>query len=200
MKRWILPLSVHGAQAVTKATKRSQICIFSDDNKFCTLCTCFCCGCIFHSRSSSFHDLFRSYYFSSSYLQIADTIQTQYGNYAFWRHNELEETRNDYRKAKFHFQMDFSRSHGWDCLSYLTLGSLSKPWSSQLWTQFKQLRREAWTPLKSWLFQASLRNCLNCVHNCDDHGLLDFNAAVQYKKHFIYIFTLGSLEANTTST
>ena len=63
----------------------------------------------------------------------------------------------------------------------------SKPWSSQLWTQFKQLRREAWksqerrtgiarsgvqTPLKSWLFQASLRNCLNCVHNCDDHGLL----------------------------
>ena len=29
------------------------------------------------------------------------------------------------------------------------------------------------TPLKSWLFQASLRNCLNCVHNCDDHGLLD---------------------------
>ena len=29
------------------------------------------------------------------------------------------------------------------------------------------------TPLKSWLFQASLCNCLNCVHNCDDHGLLD---------------------------
>ena len=28
--------------------------------------------------------------------------------------------------------------------------------------------------LKSWLFQASIRNCLNCVHNCDDHSLLDF--------------------------
>ena len=29
------------------------------------------------------------------------------------------------------------------------------------------------TSLKSWLFQASVRNCLNCVHNCDDHGLLE---------------------------
>ena len=73
-------------------------------------------------------------------------------------------------------------------------------WSSQLWTQFLQLRKEAWkfqdfkgvwtrdlaipvrlswfrtgiarsrvqTPLKSWNFQASLRNCKNCVHNCED--------------------------------
>ena len=31
------------------------------------------------------------------------------------------------------------------------------------------------TPLKSWLFQASIRNCLNCVYNCDDHSLLDNN-------------------------
>ena len=23
-------------------------------------------------------------------------------------------------------------------------------------------------------FLASIRNCLNCVHNCDDHSLLDF--------------------------
>ena len=29
------------------------------------------------------------------------------------------------------------------------------------------------TPLKSWLFQASIRNCLNCVHKCDDHSLLE---------------------------
>ena len=28
------------------------------------------------------------------------------------------------------------------------------------------------TPLKSWLFQASIRNCLICVHSCDDHRLL----------------------------
>jgi len=27
----------------------------------------------------------------------------------------------------------------------------------------------------SRLFQASIRNCLNCVHNCDDHSSLDFN-------------------------
>ena len=49
------------------------------------------------------------------------------------------------------------------------------------------------TKLKSWLFQASTRNCLNCVHNCDDHSSLDFNSAVQYMKHFIYHFTKFSL-------
>ena len=25
------------------------------------------------------------------------------------------------------------------------------------------------TSLKSWIFQTSLRNCKNCVHNCEDH-------------------------------
>jgi len=25
--------------------------------------------------------------------------------------------------------------------------------------------------LKSWLFQASIFNCLSCVHNCNDHRL-----------------------------
>ena len=29
-------------------------------------------------------------------------------------------------------------------------------------------RSRVQTPLKSWIFQASLRNCINCVH-CDDH-------------------------------
>ena len=28
--------------------------------------------------------------------------------------------------------------------------------------------------LKSWLFEISISNCLNCIHNCDDHSLLDF--------------------------
>ena len=41
-----------------------------------------------------------------------------------------------------------------------------------------------------WLFQASIRKCLNCVHNCDDHSLLDFKSAVQYMKHLKYHFTL----------
>ena len=35
-------------------------------------------------------------------------------------------------------------------------------------------RSRVQTPLKSWLFQASIRNCLDCVHNCEDHSLLDF--------------------------
>ena len=67
----------------------------------------------------------------------------------------------------------------------------SKLWSSQLRTQFKQLRIEAWKSQDFngvWLFQASIRNCLNCVRNCDDHSLLDFKSAVQYMKHFIHHF------------
>ena len=35
-------------------------------------------------------------------------------------------------------------------------------------------RSRVQNPLKSWLFQASIHNCLNCVHNCDDHSLLYF--------------------------
>ena len=30
---------------------------------------------------------------------------------------------------------------------------------------------------------------INCIHNCNDHGLLDFKSAVQCIKHFIYHFT-----------
>ena len=36
------------------------------------------------------------------------------------------------------------------------------------------------TLLKSWLFEASVRNCLNCVHNCDDHSLLDLNVLLLF--------------------
>ena len=46
------------------------------------------------------------------------------------------------------------------------------------------------TPLKSWLFQASLRNCKNCVHNWEDHNSFDFTSAVQYMIYFIYNFII----------
>ena len=45
-------------------------------------------------------------------------------------------------------------------------------------------------PVKSWLFQPSIRNCLNCVHNCGDHGLLDFKIhSSLYGTFHIYHFT-----------
>ena len=52
-------------------------------------------------------------------------------------------------------------------------------------------RSRVQTPLKSWLFRASIRNCLNCVHNCDDHGLLDFKSAVQYNYETFHISLLN---------
>ena len=45
-------------------------------------------------------------------------------------------------------------------------------------------------PVEVLTFQASIHNCLSCVHNCDDHSLLDFKSAVKYMKHFIYHFTI----------
>ena len=54
--------------------------------------------------------------------------------------------------------------------------------------------KSAYRNLKKLLFPASIRNCLNCVHNSDDHSLLDFKSAVQYMKHFIYQFTLISVQ------
>ena len=54
-------------------------------------------------------------------------------------------------------------------------------------------RSRVQTPLKSRLFQASIHNCLSCVHYCDDHSSLDFKSAVQYMKHFIYHFKASKL-------
>ena len=34
-----------------------------------------------------------------------------------------------------------------------------------------------------------IRNCITCVHNWEDHSLLDFKSTVQYMKYFIYNFT-----------
>jgi len=42
---------------------------------------------------------------------------------------------------------------------------------SDIWN-VSYIDRVEQTPLKSWLFQASIRNCLNCIHNCDDHSSL----------------------------
>ena len=46
-------------------------------------------------------------------------------------------------------------------------------------------RSRVQTPLKSWLFKASMRNCLNCVHNCDDHSLLDSSWHCSFLKHWL---------------
>jgi len=37
----------------------------------------------------------------------------------------------------------------------------------RMWNQVSYDLRsyDFWTPLKSWVFQASIRNCVNCVHN-----------------------------------
>ena len=78
------------------------------------------------------------------------------------------------------------------CFIYWTADfKSSKAWSSQLYNERNLSncveKPEKKNPLKSWLFQASLRNCLNCVHNCDDHGLLTFPV-------LIIIIIIGNLQ------
>ena len=41
-------------------------------------------------------------------------------------------------------------------------------------------RSRVQTPLKSWIFQASLRNWENCVHNCEDHSFIWFHIRSSY--------------------
>ena len=43
-------------------------------------------------------------------------------------------------------------------------------------------------PVEVLNFQASLRNCKNCVHNCDDHSFTWFHIRSSYMIHFIYHF------------
>ena len=38
-----------------------------------------------------------------------------------------------------------------------------------------------------------IRNCINCVRNCEDHSLLDLTSAVHYMKYLIYHFKYGNL-------
>ena len=69
--------------------------------------------------------------------------------------------------------------------------SLISTWDKRAWKRNthrspKTFRTSA--PLKSWIFQASIRNCKNCVHNCKGHSLLDSTSAVQYMICFIYNF------------
>ena len=93
--------------------------------------------------------------------------------------------------ALFTKRMSLSRA-GWResrALSFASTMSVAS-WLSWLERRTGIARSRVQTQLKSWPFQSSIRNCLNCVHNCDDHGLLDFKSAVQYNmKHFIYHFT-----------
>ena len=67
-------------------------------------------------------------------------------------------------------------------------------WSSQLWTQFNQLRREAWKKFRTstgfepvtsryrcMLYQLSYETTfrlLYAIHNCEDHPSFDFISAV----------------------
>ena len=73
-----------------------------------------------------------------------------------------------------------------------------KKWSSQ-WTQFMQLRKEAWKKNQDFngvspdfFFQASLRNCINCVH-CDDHLFISISF-----QQFIYDLFHISLTLKST--
>ena len=68
------------------------------------------------------------------------------------------------------------------CFIYWTADfKSSQIWSSQLWTQFKQLRKPEKVRTSTGsrvhpvevLSVSGFRNCLNCVHNCDDHSVLE---------------------------
>ena len=93
-----------------------------------------------------------------------DVIRVFPGGYANWK--ELEE--------------ESSVRFGHDCFVCRPVCLVCQYWSDiwnvsyiELWiwnqVSYQSGLQPRWTGLKSWLFQASIRNCLNCVRNCDDH-------------------------------
>ena len=57
----------------------------------------------------------------------------------------------------------------------------NQEWFSQLWTQFQtQLRKMAKKKIQDFkgVIPAFLRNCINCVHNCENHSSFDFISVV----------------------
>ena len=64
--------------------------------------------------------------------------------------------------------------------------------SSVGWNVAPVSRGHGFKPRSTWSPEVSgfcVRNCVNCVHNCEDHSLLDFTSAFQYMKYFIYNFS-----------
>ena len=67
------------------------------------------------------------------------------------------------------------------------------------------------TLLKSWLSQASIHNCLNCVHNCDDHSWLEdpyvgsspiywVHSTLERNETYQYYVNCGHTNANAEAT
>ena len=60
------------------------------------------------------------------------------------------------------------------CVGDLESGKHKSNWGWCIWNNSYLNCGNEIKGLKSWIFfQASLRNCINCVHNCEDHLSLD---------------------------
>ena len=103
---------------------------------------------------------------------------TDVGSWSFVSSNEPVKSECEVIYEMFHIlNCGFWNQVNYDHRSYernLQMTSKIASWFSWLERRTGNARSRVQSPLKSWLFQASIRNCLNCVHNCDDHSSLDF--------------------------
>ena len=71
-----------------------------------------------------------------------------------------------------------------------------KQWDYPCWLEHRTgiARSRVQIPLKSWfIFSGFLRNCINCVHNCEDHSSFDFISAVLIYDLFHMHLSMGLL-------
>ena len=48
--------------------------------------------------------------------------------------------------------------------------------------------------LKSWFFFTGfIRNCINCVHNCEDHSSFDFHFRCDYYDYYLWFISYASI-------
>ena len=104
-----------------------------------------------------------------------------------WPSETSESKKEFYEKLITGFQKSWKWRYQCDALTIWAIKPL-KLGAGHLWVCTGISRSRVQTPLKSWIFQASICNCINCAHHCEDHSLLDFTSTVQYMKYFIYHF------------
>ena len=57
-------------------------------------------------------------------------------------------------------------------------------------TSITRSRVQSKTLLKSWIFQASIHNCIHCIHICEDHRLLDLGNIATSKYTWIMMVSI----------
>jgi len=98
------------------------------------------------------------------------------GKWSFQSTRNIEQSQQSLGGEALDMSHNLSTGAMWKCNAFtqeLTVNRLEVIYEMFHILNCGITRSRVQTLLKSWLFQTSMRNCLNCVHNWDDYSLLE---------------------------